>query len=358
MDMTFGEVGAACKHAILTSRCGDTRLGLALAQQAYRQARSIGTPEALLEGLNALALCQATSGCYIESVACAIDAFRLARQHNNRFGALYALTSLFAASNHLLETGGATLTMVDRAIVAASKLGDPALVVRLRNLRGVILGSLNRFDEGEKELLLALSEGQKADRTTPASMIVGNLANLAARQAVFATAELRESAVRNAERRFADALEIAVAEKSAEAEIRAWFNCGLLRAGQDDLPSACEAFQRSIDLALKLKHQARAIDGRIELGGVLARMSRCDEAIQALELAFADADAMRPSKQLSAASDQLAAIYRVLGRERESANAKVTAERERAEFQRERENAGRELRMFWREFDEFLNTPQ
>ena len=354
--MTFGEVGAACKHAILTSRCGDTRLGLVLAQQTYRQARAIGTPEALLEGLNALAICQATSGCYIESVACAIDAFRLARRVNNRIATLHALTTLIGASNHLLDTGAATLSMVDRTILAATKLADLALVVRLRNMRGVILGALGRFREGENELLLALSASQHADRTTPASMIVGNLAHLAVRQLSSAKPEIRAAVISNAEKRLANALSIALTEKSAEAEIRGWFNSGLLRAEQSELDQARDAFQHSLDLALQLKHLARAIDARIELGIVLARMLQHEEAIHVFETAYADADATRPSKQLHVASEHLEKIYHSLGREREAAASAATAERERKEYERECENAARELRSFWKEIDESLNT--
>ena len=355
--MTFGEVGAACKHAILTSRCGDTRGGLALAQQAYRQARAVGTSEALLEGLNALAICQATSGCYIESVACAIDAFRLARRIDNRMATLNALTTLIAASNHLLDTGAATLSMVDRTILAATELADLALVVRLHNIRGVILGALGRYSEGESALLLALSLSERADRTTPASMIVGNLANLAVHQARGALHEQRAPLLSNAERRIADALAIALTEKSAEAEIRVWFNSGLLRAGQNQLDQACDAFQHSLDLALQLKHLARAIDARIELGIVLARMAQHEEAIDVLETAYADADTARPSKQLHVASEHLQNIYQTLGREREAMASAATAERERAEYDRERENAGRELRSFWLEIGESFNTP-
>ncbi len=355
MDMASGAVGAACKHAILTSRCGDTRLGLMLAQQAYRQARAIGSNEALLEGLNALAICQATSGCYIESVACAIDAFRLARRIGNHLASLHALTTLIGASNHLLDTGAATLSMVDRTIPAATELADFALVVRLRNLRGVILGALGRFSEGEKELLLALSASEHADRTTPASMIVGNLANLAVRQLSSAEPEVRLAVISNAEKRLADALAIALTEKSAEAEIRAWFNSGLLRAGKNELDQAREAFQRSLDLALQLKHLARAIDARIELGIVLARKSQHEEAIHIFETAYADADATRPSKQLHVATEHLENIYHSLGREREAGAASATAARERSEYDRERENAARELRSFWLEIGESLN---
>ncbi|MEO8384319.1 MAG: hypothetical protein ABI583_03680 [Betaproteobacteria bacterium] len=356
MDMTIGEVGAACRHAILSSRGGDTRLGLVLAQQAYRQARAIGTDEALLEGLNALAICQATSGCYIESVACAIDAFRLARRIGNRLGTLNALTTLIGASNHLLDTGGATLSMVDRTILAVTELDDLALVVRLRNLRGVILGALGRFSEGTAELSLALSLSQRSDRTTPASMIVGNLANLAVREFNNVEQAQRAALVKNAESRITDALAIAHNEKSAEAEIRAWFNSGLFRAGQNELILARDAFQRSLGLALQLKHLARAIDAKVELGSVFARLLQYEEAIHVFETAFVDADATRPSKQLHVASEQLEKIYRLLGRNREATASAETALRERKEYDRERENAARELRSFWLEIGDSLNT--
>ena len=90
---------------------------------------------------------------------------------------------------------------------------------------------------------------------------------------------------------------------------------------------------------------------------MLARMSQHEEAIEVFETAYADADTARPSKQLHVASEHLQNIYQSLGREREAMASAATAERERAEYDRERENAGRELRSFWLEIGESFNTP-
>jgi len=229
--------------------------------------------------------------------------------------------------------------------------------VRMRNLRGVILGYLGRFDESDEELSRALVDSAHADRSTPPSLIIGNLANLAVRRVQAEKAAGREVAVANAEKRISEALAISLSEKSAEAEIRAWYNCGLLRAAQADWVSARDAFRRSLEIALVQRHRSRVIDARIELGIAENKLEKFEAAIVTFDTAYTEADAARPSKQLHVACQQLADIYETLGRHREAAHARAKAERERAEYERERENAGRELRMFWQEIGEMPATP-
>ena len=93
---------AACDNAIRSARRGDTRSSIGLARHAYRLARQ-ESPDAELEALNALAMCQGGNGSFIESIATSIDAFSLARQHAHRRGAAYALNTMAGSASFILD---------------------------------------------------------------------------------------------------------------------------------------------------------------------------------------------------------------------------------------------------------------
>ena len=89
---------SACDNAIRSSRRGDTRSSIGLARHAYRMARQ-ESPEAELEALNTLALCQSANGSFIEGIATSIDVIGLARQHSHRSAAAYALTTMAGSAS-------------------------------------------------------------------------------------------------------------------------------------------------------------------------------------------------------------------------------------------------------------------
>jgi tetratricopeptide (TPR) repeat protein len=349
MEALVPDVASLCELAVITARGGDTRAGLQMAQQAYRCARADGSSRSRMLALNAMALCQLTSGRNIESIGSAIDAFRIAQAEGDHRIALQALTTLLGASNHLYGTEEITLPMTSRALEMAQLLEDASLVARLHNSRAVIFNMLGRFDDCEAELSLAMTAAGDKDRITPPALIAANFAHAAVMRVRKGTCD--PLSLENARRKIADALAMAVAAKSGEAQIRLWFCRGILHHDCDELDDAIAALNQSINLAAGLHHDFRIVDARLELASVYEARGDLASAAALLESAFQAAMPLRPCRQLGLLAEQLAKIHERLGSAREAAFANDLARKEQLAYEQERVSASRELEHFWHEVD-------
>ena len=319
--------------------------------RSYRQARAEGAQPELLLALNTLAICQGTSGSYIESVATAIDAFRLATKLADAEGAAHALTTLAGSSNYILDTADVAMKMLDHCLARGAALGDKSLEVRVRNARAVNLGLMNRFAEADEEFNQALALIDRSDGTTPASLIVGNIAHFHVKKAALAVAGSRPELLATAGKSIDVALEGAVREQNIGAEVRAYFNRGLLYLQVDDPRNALKLFAKSLELAEPLNLKSRVIDTYIEIGVAHVALEQFEEAAAAYDAAFKEADSQRPSKQLTVALEGLAAVYDKMELPRKAAHSRSMVKHERAEFERESQHARSELTSFWREIE-------
>lgn len=345
---------AACDNAIRGARRGDTRSSIGLARQAYRLARQ-ESAEAELEALNALALCQGVNGSFIEAIATSIDTIGLARQHSDRRAAAYALTTMAGSASFILDADNVVLDMLQVCRSEADILDEISLKVRIHNTFGLVYGNLLRFDDADREYdqgiaLVTRAEG-RAGLITPGYLMVGNRAFLSVQRAKAASATAAEDFPRladEAERRIQYVMGIATAEMNIDAEARAFFCLGQLRALQGRILDALSAFGEALTRAAKIRHNPRLIDTNIEISKLYATQGQFDQALEALEEAYEIADANRPTGKIAAACEGMAAIYSSLGRHREASHYRAKTERERESFGRENELAVRDLNAFWR----------
>ncbi|MBL8515647.1 MAG: hypothetical protein JNM76_01655 [Betaproteobacteria bacterium] len=351
MEIPSTDPALLCGQAVLTARGGDTRVGLQLAQRAYRLARADGDPRTLMLALNAMALCQLTAGRNIEAASTAIDAFRLAEKLDNRLGAMHALTTLLGASNHMYDSLSDTLGMLERALAIAREEGDLALVVRVHNAWGVALGLMGHQEEADVELVKALELAPMTDRSTPPSMIVTNRAYMAVTWARAHPADAQ--AVDLARSRLDDALRVADEEESNEARIRARYCLGMFRHDQKDLTGAVEALESAIQLAVTMHHHTRSVDARLELVPIQLALEDITAAFGTLDAACMEADLIRPSRQLQVVCAQLADLHARQGDAAKSDEWRRRAETETASFAQERAAAASEINAFWAELERY-----
>ena len=342
---------AACDNAIRCSRRGDTRAGIDLARHAYRLARQ-ESPEAELEALNASALCQSANGSFIESIATSIDVISLARQQLNRRSAAFALATMAGAASFILDANSVVLEMLQVCRSEADALTDVPLEVRIHNTFGLVYGNLARFDEADHEYDLGIALVAKADERaglfTPGYLMMGNKAFLAVQRARAATQENFLRFAEDAERRIQSVLGIATTEMNIDAEARAYFCLGQLRALQGKNAEALSAFREALSRATQIRHHPRLIDTNIEISKLFASELQFERALEAMEAAYEIADASRPTAKVAIACEGMAAMYASLGRSREAAHYQAKTEREREAFDRDNEYAIRDLKTFWR----------
>jgi len=348
--MVSAALQAACDNAISSARRGDTRSSIGLARHAYRLSRQ-ESPEAELEALNALALCQGGNGSFIESIATSIDAFTLARQRGNRGGAAFALCTMAGSSSFILDANIVVLDMLQVCRDEANALDDAVLKVRIHNTFGLVYGNLKRFDEADDEYdlgiaLVNISE-RRAGLVTPAYLMSGNKAFLSVQRARAAAPEKFSELAADADRRIHYVLGIATAEQNIDAEARAFFCLGQLRGLEGQREEALTAFAEALTRATLIRHNPRLIDTNIEISKVYSAAAAYDNALEALEAAYEIADANRPTSKVAITCEGMAAMYASLGRDREAMHYEARAARERENFERENEHAVRDLKAFW-----------
>ncbi|MEP7154876.1 MAG: hypothetical protein ABI905_03830 [Betaproteobacteria bacterium] len=351
--MVSAALQAACDNAINSSRRGDTRSSIGLARHAYRLARQ-ESPDAELEALNSLALCQGGNGSFIESIATSIDAFTLGRQLGNRGGAAFALTTMAGSSSFILDANIVVLDMLQVCRDEANDLSDAPLQVRVHNTFGLVYGNLARFDEADAEydqgIALVNISGGRAGLVTPAYLMSGNKAFLSvqrARHAQAATPEKFDELAADADRRIHYVLGIAQAEHNIDAEARAFFCLGQLRGLQGKSAEALTALDEALTRATQIRHNPRLIDTNIEISKLYSAAKSFDNGLEALEAAYEIADANRPTSKVAITCEGMAAMYASLGRSREAMHYEARAARERENFERENEHAVRDLKAFW-----------
>ncbi len=344
---------AACDNAIRSSRRGDTRSSIGLARHAYRMARQ-ESPEAELEALNALALCQSANGSFIEAIATSIDVIGLARQLANRRAAAYALTTMAGSASYILDVDSVVLAMLLVCRAEADSLGDVALKVRIHNTIGLVYGNHLRFEDADREYAQGIALVTRADgraaMMTPGYLMEGNQAFLQVQRAKAATAGEFPDAADEAERRIQRVLAIATAETNIDAEARALFCLGQLRALQGRNEEALYALGEALLRATQIRHNPRLIDTNIEISKVYATEGQFDNALAALEEAYEIADANRPTEKVAVTCERMSDMYANLGRDRDAAHYRAKSEREREAFARDNEHAIRDLNAFWRRF--------
>ena len=344
---------AECDRAVLTARSGDTRLGLRIASQAYRRAEAEGDEAALLAALNAVAICQSSNGAHINALGTAIDAYRLAVRLGDRKGAAHAGLSLASAAHDVFDSPAPeSLMTIHRSVHEALTLGDASLQARAQNILGVSLvrsGELAlAFDAFERALALLPA----TDGTTPAALLLGNIAHLAVRVAEAAPSpERRSQAVADAHRRIDVALARAVADNAIGAELRVHYNRGRLLRVEGRLDEALAGYSRALEIARRIKNRSRIADINIGIGQAFTAMGRHAEAVSAYEAAYAVADDIRPARQLQDACERRALACESAGDAPGAARAREQAARERAFYDRERSHALGELERILKEME-------
>jgi tetratricopeptide (TPR) repeat protein len=297
-DLTFSQ---AVESAIVATRGGDALGGLRQARLAYsRVARGNNIADKII-GLNCLALCQASHGSYIEAIATAMDVFALAQGEGDELQQAYALTTLAGAANFVLDTIDASHKMLDRCIDIAQTHGDIALEVRGRSIRGMVLGTLQRFDEANHDFEWATQHISQAGVMTPLRLVEGNWAQMFLKRAKIRQGEAREADWAAAETRILRVLADNEASDDIEAQSRLHSSVGDLRLHQGRREEAIHAYTRSLALGVKVRNIGSIVRAQMDLAHMALASGEFSLALSQFDAAYMSAETIRPSSQLAAA---------------------------------------------------------
>lgn len=299
-------------------------------------------------GLNAVAVCQNAAGRFIEAIAAATDAYSQSIAAHDGREATNALATLVGMTGFLYPLPEGGLPILDECLDNALKIGDPAIEARVRMFRAMRLGGLGRFAEAEAEFAILMGLASRHEVKMPSSMIVLNWLALAMRTAI-ARNDINDESWNIALTRYAEALDHARQEHNAMAEVRAEANLVDIEFRRGNPEAAIAALHRCLSLGAHFQQHHVLADLHFMLAQHLDERSEHGKAGAAYIDAYNCAEQSLPNPVAADAAGKLARLAQAGGDE---PGAVVWRERERthrAAFERERDNAKRELQVFFNE---------
>jgi len=340
-----------CQRAVQAVRSGQVQLGLGVARRAYHEAREGGRRSDLAHALNTMALCLSANGAYIEALASGIDAFRLYAIDGASSGRIRALCTIAGAATFILDSGEATLPVIERCVAEAAQRGDASLQVMALNTRAVALLKLKRFDAARAAFCEALELVPDSDGSIPPAVILCNMAGVAMRKAEAAPPERREALRWAAERELAEAMDASLSEGSLEGQSRALYIRAELAVQRGETHAALQALAESLGIAKALRHRYRSNVLLLRMADLHESLGDLAKALACLDAAHVEALSRRPCKELHVVCERLAALHGRLGHASESEHFGVAAGRERMQHERECDVQRRGLEAFLAEID-------
>lgn len=333
-------------HAERLARGGEARAALRTARAALDAAREAGDAAMVRRGLNAIAVCQNASGRFIEAIAAATDAYSQSIAARDAREATNALATLIGMTGFLYPLPDSGLPLLDECLDNAIRIGDKSIEARVRMFRAMRLGGMGRFAEGEAEFAHIVRLSGEHDIKMPASMLVLNWLVLAMRAAI-AKDNVHDEAWDIALTRYAEALDHARLERNNMAEMRAEANLVDIEFRRGNAAAAIAALHRCLAIGTHLRQHHVLADLHFMLAQHLDARQENDKARDAYLDAYNCAELSLPNRLVADSAGHLARIAQSNG---DNSAAILWRERERdhrAAFERERDNAKRELEAFF-----------
>lgn len=290
----------------------------------------------LRRALNTLAICQAAQGRFIEAVSHCLDVYEQARAANDQLAECHALATLAASAGMILDTDEGGYPVLRHCLEVAAGLGDITLETRVRSLLGIRLGTMQQFDDAEREhhaaLKLAMAGG---GLLTPRSLLLLNLAVLGVKRLRVSAEPDRPTLASAARARTMEAMTIAQQEGNAVLMARVHYNFGDIDRVMGDAASALVQFDHALAVEDKFRSPAFLSHLLMARSEVLLSLSRWDDALVASQRAFQYAEQHRPSRDTATAAANLAALYSRRGEPDLAAQWQARTDAEKADFDRE-----------------------
>ena len=339
---------AELDEAIRLSRAGRLKEGLKAALAVTQRLRPHGDGPMLRRALNTLAICQAAQGRFIEAVSHCLDVYERAHEANDQLAECHALATLAASAGMILETDEGGHPVLRHCLEVAIGHGDVTLEARVRSLLCIRLGTMGQFDEAEREnhaaLKLAVTGG---GLLTPRSLLLLNLAVLAAKRLRAAAEPDRPPLASAARARTTEAMAIAQQEGNAVLAARIHYNFGDIDRIVGDAASALVQFDHALAIEENFRSPTFLSNLLMARSEVLISLSRWDDALAASLRAFHQAEQHRPARDTATAAANLASLYSRRGEPELAAQWQARADAETADFLRESRLVREKLIELW-----------
>lgn len=304
------------RSAIGQCRRGEVKAALARLQQGLKAARLATDRIGEIAILNAVALTHSIRGDFLASLAGGIDAFHMARSAGDRRG-MAAATTTVAGAMILMSPAERELSLLEHAAAVAEDLNDFRLLIRVRNLLGIMMGDAGRFAEAEVHLDLALALTRCDRDAFDPARVNANIANLLRKRAQAARAA---GQVAEAESLVRSGLELVTRarEESAHHGVTPMLLDilgieGLLHNAAGRPADALHSFSEAWRLGQHCKlHTSLPFLG-VEIARLELASGRLDSAETTLLQAMREATFYRPSPKAAALCRLLARVQKARG---------------------------------------------
>lgn len=335
------------EEAIRLSRAGRAKEGIQMAVAVSQRFRQENQAAQLRRALNVIAICQAAHGRYIEAVSHGLDVYVLAHEAQDRIEECHALATLAASAGMILDTDEAAYPVLIYCLESACAYSDSVLEARVRSLLGIRLGTMQRFDDAEREIHAALKFGTSAGALTPHAMLLMNLSVLVTKRVRAAPETGRSMLAAAARARTMEAMAAAQLDGNAALAARVHYNLGDIDRLIGDNVSALTQFDHALAIEANLKSPTFLSHLYMARSEVLIAMERWDDAMDASHRAFDHATHHRPARDTAAAAGNLATLYARCGDDAQSAVWRARSEGEKEDFRRESQRVREKLIELW-----------
>ncbi len=338
---------AMAREAVEIAIAGNIRRGLAVALEARRQAREGGDAGAELAALNAAARCHSLRNDSIASLSAGTDAAALARKLGDSVALCHALCSI-ANTAFTLQLLDESREIAVRTVAGSVQLKDDDLECRARQVYGVILGDLCRFEEAKIEFDLAIAAARRHGLAAAEYRVQANVASLFRKRMRYYAkqgdnAQMRgvsELAMQEAER----IIGLARRDNIQALEITMNALQGEVLSLRGDLAGAIVKTRHAIDLASLNRQFGNIPPASLRLASFYRAQSDFKREREALQEGLRNAELMRPTFRIAGICDAIAECEEAAGNPITALPWRERAQEERESFEHERERARGYLR--------------
>ncbi|MBL8519774.1 MAG: hypothetical protein JNK75_03800 [Betaproteobacteria bacterium] len=331
--------------AVHKGALGNSRQGFTLVQEELATAREANDASGQSSAIHGAAVLHLMRGDYWSAMAASLDAFQAAEKGADPLAAARAVTMLVQSLTPM-EPGEDGLAMLERALATAIEYADPLLEARTRNVMGIVLGDLGRFDEAARQFDHVLTAINLGDAQFDVWRIVANQSNLFRKRA--------EAAARAGDRAACDEYVALGLEMAARTEVHCERHgkrpiqldainiAGMLLTAHGQVHAAVARFESAWQLAVTHRHRALLPFLGTCLAPHYLALGRLADADSTLMTAYDEARLYRPSAKGEALCNLAAQVHQIKGDARRVQHWMLEAQRASFDFASFRREAQRQ----------------
>lgn len=342
-----------CELAAAYARAGLPHQGLDAVKETLKLAQSQPMPQEQAEAMYAASMCHYFRADYLMSIASGLDAYQGFSRDRNFVRMGHTLATIAAACKEI-KAQDLAIEALNGCLNIAERTGDIFLEARSRNMLGMVLGDVGRFDEADAELEQSRACLAKMNDTSHLPKVVANLAGILKQRADAAISSgARETGavlLGKAIEVLAEGVDIAKADDNGYEFADKMSLLAEYHHLAGDQQAAATLVRQALASAHELNHPQIIVETHLGLGRILLAQNNLADAETELKRALELAREAEIHELQMQIHRSLAECYRMLGQELDTGSHDMQADQLHAAIRHGHREAQREVRELWERY--------